>query len=394
MLVVAVVLFWPWRGDWGGAVVVPALSPFVGGCSVLATRVVGLVALFAIPVLVLSTIWRRWFCRHACPTGFLLELLGRRGSSGWRRWPAVGKWLAVLGVCGAGLGFPVFLWMDPLAFFGGFMNSWRHPLVLANVVAGLGLPALVVFNLLFPRVWCQRICPLGATQEWLRWAGLLSERRLAGALVVEQRRAWRMGRRRFLGGCAGVAGVVAFEFARGREVPLRPPGAQDEARFSGVCVRCGNCAQACPTKVIQPDFGASGLHGVLSPVLRFAEGYCHEDCSRCGQVCPTGALAPLTLERKQAWVIGRADVDLENCWSANGRECTACIRGCPYAAIEMHSEDGGFVNEPRVDASKCNGCGACESVCPVRPERAIRVLTGGYRGAGLHPGARRPEKTV
>jgi ferredoxin len=26
-----------------------------------------------------------------------------------------------------------------------------------------------------------------------------------------------------------------------------------------------------------------------------------------------------------------------------------------------------------VDSRKCNGCGACESVCPVRPQRAIRV---------------------
>jgi ferredoxin len=28
---------------------------------------------------------------------------------------------------------------------------------------------------------------------------------------------------------------------------------------------------------------------------------------------------------------------------------------------------------PKVDESLCIGCGACESVCPVRPERAIRV---------------------
>jgi ferredoxin len=39
----------------------------------------------------------------------------------------------------------------------------------------------------------------------------------------------------------------------------------------------------------------------------------------------------------------------------------------------MRSTDGGFSNEPHVMPDRCNGCGACEAVCPTGPIRAIRV---------------------
>jgi ferredoxin len=79
------------------------------------------------------------------------------------------------------------------------------------------------------------------------------------------------------------------------------------------------------------------------------------------------------LEHKRRHVIGQAVVDLDLCQLAQGRECTACIQKCPYQAVVMHSADGGFSNEPRVVLDRCNGCGACEAVCPTQPVRAMRV---------------------
>jgi ferredoxin len=113
--------------------------------------------------------------------------------------------------------------------------------------------------------------------------------------------------------------------------------------------------------------------GFLTPRLRFNEDYCREDCHRCNEVCPSGAIARLTLEDKRRRLIGRAVVDLNLCLLAQGRECTACLRECPYQAIAMHSADGGFSNEPRVVLDRCNGCGACEAVCPTQPVRAIHI---------------------
>ena len=87
---------------------------------------------------------------------------------------------------------------------------------------------------------------------------------------------------------------------------LRPPGSVAESRFTGLCLRCGNCAQACPSKIIVPETGGQGLAGFLAPVVRFQDSYCLEDCRRCTQVCPSGAIAPLSLEDKRRASIGLA----------------------------------------------------------------------------------------
>ena len=115
------------------------------------------------------------------------------------------------------------------------------------------------------------------------------------------------------------------------------------------------------------------MAGFLTPRLVFDKNYCREDCHRCLEVCPSGAIARLSLADKRRRVIGQAVVDLDNCLLVKGRECTACIQRCPYQAITMLSADGGFSNEPHVAVDRCNGCGACEVVCPTSPRRAIQV---------------------
>ena len=96
--------------------------------------------------------------------------------------------------------------------------------------------------------------------------------------------------------------------------PLRPPGAIAEDRFTGVCIRCGNCASACPPKIIHPDRGVAGVPGLLAPTLRYTDGeYCHKDCTLCTEVCPSGALQTLALPEKQRYIIGEALVDTNYC---------------------------------------------------------------------------------
>lgn len=377
-LAAALWLAWPLRQESATAILLPALSPWIAAASAISARTLSLLALLAAPVLVLVMIFPRWFCRFGCPAGLLQELVerARPGAPKLRKkGPLIGPWLVLLALGGALLGYPLFLWLDPLAIFNGFLNAWRPPLAWDSLLTGLGLPLLLGLAAVAPRFWCQRLCPLGATQDWLARPRRLFQ---AKSPLPETGRAAGgapnfPGRRWFLGICAGAAGALAVKTVRGQIPPLRPPGSCPEPQFTGLCVRCGNCAQACPSRIIQPDFGASGVMGFLTPRLRFDRDYCRKDCHRCNQVCPSGAIARLSLADKRRRVIGVAVVDLDLCLLAQGRECTACIRHCPYQSIVMESADGGFSNQPGVLSHLCNGCGACQAICPAQPARAIQI---------------------
>ena len=111
----------------------------------------------------------------------------------------------------------------------------------------------------------------------------------------------------------------------------------------------------------------------LTPTLRFDDDYCREDCVRCGEVCPSGALVPLALEEKRQVKLGRPRVDLELCLLADDRECAVCRNRCPYGAIRHVFDEKNYMLSPQVNLDLCNGCGACETFCPVSPIKAIRV---------------------
>ncbi|MCX5684578.1 MAG: 4Fe-4S dicluster domain-containing protein [Planctomycetota bacterium] len=409
VVLAAAVLPWPWA-----PMVVPAASPFVMIASCIALRAAGIVALVGFPVLVLALRRPRWFCRWACPVGLVEETLGRLRPSGATRfvkWPPVGQWIALVTLGGAAAGYPLLVWLDPLAMLAGFVGAWRWPLTVASVAA-VGLPAVLVLSAVFPHAWCGRVCPLGAMQDLLAWPRQWLRRRAAAQVSQpsasagwhghaplrdhdvrdgEQQghaadgqhghaTAWPchpagggLSRRTLLAAGLGGACGVAVRAAGGGTPALRPPGAIDESRFTGVCVRCGNCVRACPAHIIRPDLGGRGLAGLLAPEVTFAEDYCREDCRACTEVCPSGAISRLAMEEKRRFVIGAARVDLKICILARGEECTVCTRACSYEAISTPRSADGNAIEPRVDPARCVGCGACEVMCPTSPVKAIRV---------------------
>jgi formate hydrogenlyase subunit 6/NADH:ubiquinone oxidoreductase subunit I len=80
------------------------------------------------------------------------------------------------------------------------------------------------------------------------------------------------------------------------------------------------------------------------------------------------------LEEKSRYVIGEARVDLSLCLLVLGeKDCDACMRACPFDAVRIHWDEERYIAYPVIDAGKCNGCGACEVVCPTNGVKAAKV---------------------
>jgi ferredoxin len=91
-------------------------------------------------------------------------------------------------------------------------------------------------------------------------------------------------------------------------------------------------------------------------------------------VCPSGAIQGLDLAQKRRYIIGEALVDGELCYAVLGtKDCDACARACPFDAVQIHWDEEQYAAYPLINTEKCNGCGACEAVCPTGKLKAIRV---------------------
>ena len=145
------------------------------------------------------------------------------------------------------------------------------------------------------------------------------------------------GRRRFLRGCTG-------------DVPLRPPWALDESRFTEACTGCGDCLAACSEQVLVR--GGGGL-----PVFDPRRGEC-TFCGDCAAVCKVPAFASRDSE---PWTL-QAHIG-DACLAANGIVCASCRDACGESAI--HFPPTRALPQPQVLAERCTGCGGCVSSCPV-----------------------------
>ncbi len=140
----------------------------------------------------------------------------------------------------------------------------------------------------------------------------------------------------------------------GRKVPIRPPWALDEYRFTNACDQCGRCLDVCPTQVLQR--GRGGF-----PVVDFSRGECLF-CEDCVGVCKTEALSKL--DGEPPWML-KATIDDDTCIAFQNTECRGCLDPCGAGAIRTLLRPGGIA-VPWIDVARCTGCGACYPVCPVR----------------------------
>lgn len=204
-------------------------------------------------------------------------------------------------------------------------------------------------------------------------------------------------RRTFLLASASI--VTTLAFAKTQKVlgkndpilnrkPILPPGAQNTEHFNRHCTACQLCVNKCPMQVLKPAALQYGISGIMQPHLMFStHEFCTYDCNICTTVCPTEALKPLTLDEKKLTQIGIAKFRKDLCVVyTDETDCGACSEHCPTQAVHMIPYKNGLTI-PEVTDDICIGCGACESICPVRPYQAIYV-----EGNAVQAKAKKPQE--
>ncbi|WP_029905775.1 4Fe-4S binding protein [Prevotella sp. 10(H)] len=172
-----------------------------------------------------------------------------------------------------------------------------------------------------------------------------------------------------------VTKIIRGENIPTRQTPLTPPGAQSQEHLLHHCTSCHLCISRCPSRVIKPAFMEYGIGGIMQPVMTYEKGFCNYNCTVCADVCPNRALLPLTMEEKHMTQIGRVVFVEDICIvKTENTNCGACAEHCPTQAVTMIPYEGHEgLTIPHTTPDICVGCGGCEFICPVRPNRAIFV---------------------
>ncbi|RMG38842.1 MAG: ferredoxin-type protein NapF [Gammaproteobacteria bacterium] len=135
----------------------------------------------------------------------------------------------------------------------------------------------------------------------------------------------------------------------GRDAGLPfPPWALND--FTDRCERCDACIAACETDILMRGDGGF-------PRVDFRRGEC-TFCGACAAVCEHGAFSAT---EGSPWSLRVALAG--TCLAEQGVSCRSCEDVCEPRALCFRLQVGGRA-ALQMDIDRCNGCGACISVCP------------------------------
>ena len=238
--------------------------------------------------------------------------------------------------------------------FSGTLHVWLGwmakvqflPALLAlNVVV---IAALVVLTLVFGRIYCSVICPLGVMQDIIAWFGKRGRK-----LPYNFSKA-----RNWLRYSVLVAFIVAFAMGIGSFVALLAPyssyGRIAANLFQPIYIFGNNVLAAIAERVDSyafysvdvwmrslPTFMVAAVTFVLIFILAWKNGRTY-----CNTICPVGTL--LSFLARFSWL--KIYFDGEKC-----RSCSKCTRHCKAACIDFKTLT--------VDHSRCVTCGDCLDQC-------------------------------
>ena len=321
-------------------------------------------ACIALAVFIGFTLWRgRLFCNSICPVGALLSLFSRFS---WYR---------------------INLDESTCTHCGNCERSCKAEAIDSKSLTVDASRCVECFN-------CLSVCPKGSVQYLPR-----NKRTKAEETVVEKPlqlvKADQNSRRTFLATGATIAASlpvvsalaeVGDGHAKGHgkghghgkksldhALPIVPPGAGSIVRFTELCTGCQLCVTRCPSQVLRPAGLEYGFDYLLKPHMAYISSYCNYECTACAEICPNQAILPITKEEKITTQVGVAHFYKGRCVvNLEEQDCGACAEHCPTQAVHMIPFKG-TLTIPSVDPDLCIGCGGCESICPVRPGRAIVI---------------------
>jgi MauM/NapG family ferredoxin protein len=247
----------------------------------------------------------------------------------------------------------LFIRLDPLMGVAGMLSA-RH-FVLTIALGGL---TILVLTVVFGRVWCGWLCPLGTVLDWVPAHKMSSKEE-------DLNPRWRKVKYFLLGLIilAAVLGNLSFIFLdpitliyrtvvsavwpalvaiiSGIEqalVGLPVPGLLD------VVVRIDNFLRSTVLPTVQPVFGLSGLAVVLFGVVLALNA--KRSRFWCRYLCPLGAL--LGLVSKISW--------LRRTTNDRCIKCAKCAQVCPTGTIDPQKD---YASDP----SECIMCLECAPIC-------------------------------
>lgn len=249
--------------------------------------------------------------------------------------------------------------------FSGSLHTWLGwmakiqflPAVLAlNFVT---VAALVLLTLVFGRVYCSVICPLGVMQDFFGWLGKKSKKNRYHSSPAKNWLRYSILAIFILAIILGIGSLVALlapysafgRIAQNLLAPLWQWGNNLLAYFSE---RAGNYAFYTTDVWIKslPTFIVAAVTLVVLAVLAWRNGRTY-----CNTICPVGSV----LGFLSRFSLLKPRIDTSKCNS-----CGLCERNCKAACIQSKSHT--------IDYSRCVACMDCISTCR---QKAVRY---GWRG--------------
>ena len=254
--------------------------------------------------------------------------------------------------------------------FTGALHAWlgwmaKVQLLPALLALNVGVvAALVALTLLFGRVYCSVVCPLGVMQDLFAWAG---RRRKRNRYAYSPARKWlRCGLLALFiaamaANAAGLAALIAPYSAYGRIVQnlFAPLWGWANNALAYLAERVDSYAFYTTEVWVRSwsVFAVAAATLAVVGVLAWRNGR-----TWCNTVCPVGTF----LGFLSKYSLFRPVIDTSKC---NG--CTLCARNCKAACIDAKNH--------RIDYSRCVACMDCIDNCRQGPSPMLR---GGVRQSG------------